>query len=165
MPVVFSSSVLFKAGMMVGSKPGWVVLVAATVFLTAVGPLVSWRQPVLLTLSFLLMGRLRPVLPRLILIGSVRPLLFLLLLLLGLRLLLFLFGRLGCFLFFRRFGLLLVLFGFCSLILLSVRGNKDSEKEGQSPHSDKPDWFHALFLHCHDLVGHSLLTSRVVVVS
>lgn len=154
MPVVETATILVKVGMMIGSKPGLTVHVAPAVFLTVVGP-VPLRLAVLLARNLLLMGRLSPVLPRLILIG--RPLLLLLLLLLSLCLLPFLFRRLGCFLFFRRFGLLLVLrFGFCSLILLSVCGGQDSEKEGQSPRADKPDWFHRLFLHCHDLAGHSL---------
>jgi len=76
---------------------------------------------------------LSPGLPLLILICGrcVLLLLFLLLFLPAPGLLLYLFGRLGCFLF-RRFVLLLMLFGFCPLVLLSVGGSSGSEKKGQS---------------------------------
>ncbi|MGB9148164.1 MAG: hypothetical protein WCC14_20245 [Acidobacteriaceae bacterium] len=144
---------------------------AATVSLTVAGPLPLWL-PVLLAPGLLLLtlivllGLLSPGLPLLILICGrcVLLLLLLLLFLLAHGLLLFLFGRLGCFLF-RRFVLLLVLFGFCALVLLSECRSKDSEQDGQSPYAHKPDHFHTSFLHCHDFLGYSLFTSRVVVVS
>jgi len=107
MPVVDSTAILFEAGMMIRSKPGWTVLVAATIFLTTVGPLPGW-QPVLLSTGMLSLMRLSLFVCRL---SPGLPLL-----------LLFLFGRPGCMLF-RRFGFLLVLLGFGSLILLSVRGS------------------------------------------
>jgi len=84
-------------------------------------------------------------------------------LLLGLSWPLFLFGGPGWFLLFRF--CLLVCVGLCSLVLLRIHGNDNSEHEGQSAHTDNSGWFHAVFLHGHDLVGHSLLASRVVIVS
>ncbi len=166
--------------MMLRSKPALIVLVATTVSLTVVGPLPLWLRalltigvllvllvlfllllsPGLLLLLFLLLFLLALGLPLLILICGLRLLLLLFLLALGL--LLFLFARPDCLLF-LGLGLLLVLFGFGLLILLSIRGSKGSEKEGQSPHTDKPDSLHKLFLHHHVFVGHSLLCPRVVI--
>ena len=73
MPAVEAATVLHKVGMMVGSKPGWVIHVAVTVSLTAAGPLVPRGQPVLLVAGRLLVlpslcvGRLRPGRPLLML--------------------------------------------------------------------------------------------------
>lgn len=86
-------------------------------------------------------------------LGRLSPGVLLLLFLLALSRLLFLFGRLGCWLLFR-FGLMLVLFGFCFLILLSVGGSSGSEKKDHSSDADKPDWFHTSFLHCQDFRDH-----------
>ena len=44
---------LFKAGMMLASKPAFIVLVAAIIFLTTVGPVPLWLR-VLLTFGWLL---------------------------------------------------------------------------------------------------------------
>lgn len=153
MAVVVSAAAPFKVGMMIASKAGLIVDVAAAVSLAVVGPVTLWRLAVLaaglLVLLRPCMVRLRPGRALLIAIGSVRPVLFLLRLLLSVTLLLFLFGRLGCML--RRFGVLLVLrFGLGSLILLSERGSENSQREGQSPHRHQSDWFHTFNdpLHC-----------------
>ena len=66
MSAVEAATVLHKAGVMVGSEPGWAIHVAVTVSLTAAGPLVPRGQPVLLVagrllvLASLCVGRLRP---------------------------------------------------------------------------------------------------------
>ena len=174
--------------MMLASKPTFVVLVAATIILTVVGPLplsllalltlflvlLSPGLPLLilicglrlLLLLFLLLLLLALSLPLLILICGLRLLLllFLLLLLLAPGLLLFLFARPG-FLLFLGFGLLVLFFGFGLLLLLSKRGSNGSEKEEQKSGTDKPDWFHKCCLHYDDFLRHSLLASGAVVVS
>ncbi len=162
MPIVVSTTMLFKAGMMLASKPAFIVLVAAIIFLTIVGPL-PLRLLVLLTLGLpllFLFYRLKLLLFLLLLLLrrlSLLLLLFLLVLLffLTLSLLLLLLCRLGFLLLLFGFSLLLLswlslllLFRWLSLFLLCVCGSKCSEKKEQNPRADKPNCFHKRCLLC-----------------
>ena len=132
MPVVKATTILFKAGMMITAKPTFVVLVAATIFLTISGPLpLRWLVllttglllVLLLTLGPLLICRLGLLLLLVRRLGLLLLFLLLLLLTLGL-LLLMLICRLGLLflllllLFLLTLGLMLFLFGRLGFLLL-----------------------------------------------
>ena len=132
--------------MMLTPKPTFIVLVAATIFLTIVGPLPLCLF-VLLTLFLLLLS-----------LG----------LLLALRsLLLLLFCGLGFFLLLFRLSLLLLflrLSFFFVLLLLRVCRNYGPKKQDQNSRANKTQRFHVCCLHHHNFRHLPLVASGVVVV-